>query len=215
MEGLQSYRWFRGVHKINIQNDANRLESFQSVSPQVSSFRTLFNNILCSTHPQGRHRGEVEDAIHKLDRKLHEAIAHVEDNRRKRELSMDDSVPMGDAKRLKTSNEASEPSTSRVHRPVDPAILANFDFATVPRPVLVDIIVESLKLLSEEQLQAAIEVCLGQDWCHIRIEQIRRNGELLTLRLRWRPSHLPKKLWRILSSKLNPLTRSIWISKRT
>jgi hypothetical protein len=71
---------------------------------------------------------------------------------------MDGLVPMGDAKRLKMSNESSEASGSRTHRPVDPTILANFDFSTVPRPVLVEIIVESLKLLTEEQLQATIEV---------------------------------------------------------
>lgn len=122
------------------------------------------------THPQGRHRPEVEDAIRKLDVKLHEAMAYVEEKRRKRELSIDDSIPMGDAKRLKTSNDTSD--TPRKHRPVDPSILSNFDFSTVPRPVLVEIIVESLKLLSEEQLQDAIEVCLvtycvdlGTDGC--------------------------------------------------
>jgi hypothetical protein len=128
---------------------------------------------------------------------------------------MDGLIPMGDAKRLKTSNESSEASgsSSRAHRPVDPGILANFDFSTVPRPVLVEIIVESLKLLTEEQLQAAIEVCSFTQKCYVRLNED-RNGKQPILPLGWTQKYLRKRLWRTSLLNQSQSTHSIWILKK-
>lgn len=157
MEGIQSIRQLDDGNQVYLQDDANSFAAFQQVSglPHPYGLSLTFHR----THPQGKHRGEVEDAIRKLDVRLHEALAHSEEIRRKRELPLDGATPMSDAKRIKTSADSGpSASTPRPHHPVDPAILANFDFSTVPKPVLIDIVVESLKLLSEEQLKGAIEV---------------------------------------------------------
>jgi hypothetical protein len=113
------------------------------------------------SYPHGRHRLEVDDAIRRLDVKLQEAMSSYEENRRKRALSVadDGSTSSGDAKRLKVSHESTESAVPRTHKPVNPSILSNFDFSTLPNHILAEIAIESLRLLNEEQLQAAIEVC--------------------------------------------------------
>lgn len=93
------------------------------------------------TQPQGRYRAQVDDAIRKLDTKLQEVLAH------------------GDIKRLKPGLDSVDATgtTPKKHRPVDPTILANFDFSTLSNDILAEIVVESLKLVTEEHLDAAIQ----------------------------------------------------------
>lgn len=110
------------------------------------------------THPHGRHRGEVDDAIRKLDFKSQETMVRMEESRRKRALSVsaDEQVPTGDLKRLKVSHDNATPAL-RPFRAVDPAILRNFDFSTVPSRILAQIVIESLKLIEDEQFDAAVQ----------------------------------------------------------
>lgn len=86
---------------------------------------------------------------------------------RKRPLPVapDETVPTGDSKRIKTVHPAHDiivptPLAPKPHRPVVPAILANFDFASLPVSVLADVVIDSLKLVTDEDLNAAIEVRL-------------------------------------------------------
>jgi hypothetical protein len=100
----------------------------------------------------------VDDAIRKLDSKLQDMLTQGDEGRRKRTLPTGEET--GDNKRLKTGHDPSDATTPapKQHRPVDPTILANFDFSTLPNDVLAEIVIESLELISEEQLEATIDV---------------------------------------------------------
>jgi hypothetical protein len=103
----------------------------------------------------------VDDAVRKLDSKLQDMLSQGDEGRRKRGLPVEEEEVMaGDNKRLKTEHDPSDATTStpKKHRPVDPAILGNFDFSTLPNDVLAEIVIESLKMISEGQLDTAIEV---------------------------------------------------------
>jgi len=93
-------------------------------------------------------------------------LSQGDDGRRKRALPVgEEAVITGDNKRLKTEHDPSDATTStpKKHRPVDPAILGNFDFSTLPNDVLAEIVIESLKMISEGELDTAIEVNI---WLH-------------------------------------------------
>ena len=85
----------------------------------------------------------------------------MEETRRKRALSVsvDEQVPTGDFKRLKVTHDTAAPAL-RPFRAVDPAILRNFDLSTVPSRILAQIVIDSLKLIEDEQFEVAVEVCL-------------------------------------------------------
>jgi len=107
-------------------------------------------------------------------------LVQGDEGRRKRVLSLA-GEEAGDAKRLKAGHDSSPAGGSpRIHRPVDPAILANFDFSSLPNDVLAEIVVESLKLITEEQLDAAIEASTGLSAqshidCELGVERFKAN----------------------------------------
>lgn len=76
------------------------------------------------------------------------------------EINSDENRIIGGIKQLKAAPEPPDAaaSTPKRHRPVDPAILANFDFSTVPNDILAEIVIESLKLVTDAHLDTAIRV---------------------------------------------------------
>ncbi|KAG8821629.1 hypothetical protein FRC19_007529, partial [Serendipita sp. 401] len=123
-------------------------------SESVVSVRSIFKAMRIAllhfnrAYPQGRQKGEVEDAIRKLDAKLHDTLAHVEDARRKR------TTPIAIAEPPPVVDDS---VATRLFQAVNPNILADFDFSTVPSHILAQIVTESLRLIDADLFEASIE----------------------------------------------------------
>ncbi|KAG9053765.1 hypothetical protein FS842_007229 [Serendipita sp. 407] len=123
-------------------------------SESVVSVRSIFKAMRIAllhfnrAYPQGRQKGEVEDAIRKLDAKLHDTLAHVEEARRKRTTPtvIAEPAPIVD-----------DSVATRLFQAVNPNILADFDFSTVPSHILAQIVTESLRLIDADLFEASIE----------------------------------------------------------